>query len=61
MRGGADEFVHGLGSFLRDPRNTSVQPGKIVGDVLGVVAAARGFTDDGMRSIARRIMMELCR
>ena len=61
LRGGADEFVHGLGSFLRDPRNTSVQPGKIVGDVLGVVAAARGFTDDGMRSIARRIMMELFR
>jgi hypothetical protein len=53
--------VDRLGGFLRDPTSTSVHPDEILGDVLGVVAAARGFSDDGLRSIARRIMMELCR
>jgi hypothetical protein len=61
LRDGAGEFVDRLGGFLRDPTSTSVRPDEILGNVLGVVAAARGFSDDGPRSIARRIMMELCR
>jgi len=61
LRDGAGEFVDRLGGFLRDPTSTSEHPDEILGDVLGVVAAARGFSDDGLRSIARRIMMELCR
>ena len=61
LRDGAGEFVDRLGGFLRDPTSTSVRPDEILGNVLGVVAAARGFSDDGLRSIARRIMMELCR
>src|SRR5262249_53455795 len=58
---GADAFVDGLGRFLRDPTSASVQPDKILGNVLGVVSAARGLSEDGLRSIARRIMMQLCR
>lgn len=46
---------------LQDPKIPSVKPDEILNNVLGVVAAARGFSDDGLRSIARRIMMELCR
>jgi hypothetical protein len=47
--------------FLQDRKIPSVKPDEILNNVLGVVAAARGFSDDGLRSIARRIMMELCR
>lgn len=61
LKDGAGEFVDGLGKFLQDPKIPSVKPGEILNNVLGVVAAARGFSDDGLRSIARRIMMELCR
>ena len=57
----AGDFVERLGNFLQNPKNTSVQPDEILANVLGVVAAARGFSDDSLRSIARRIMMELCR
>lgn len=61
LRDGAGEFVDRLGGFLRDPTSTSEHPDEILGDVFGVVAAARGFSDDGLRRIARCIMMELCR
>src|SRR5262245_42845974 len=43
------------------PTSTSEHPDEILGDVFGVVAVARGFSDDGLRRIARCIMMELCR
>src|SRR5262249_31354422 len=56
LKDGAGEFVDGLGKFLQNPRIPSVNPDEILNDVLGVVAAARGFSDDGLRSIARRIM-----
>ena len=61
LKDGAGEFVDGLGKFLQDPKIPSVKPDEILNNVLGVVATARGFSDDGLRSIARRIMMELCR
>ncbi len=60
LKDGADEFVEGLGSFLHNPLST-VQPGKLINNVLGVVAAARGFSDDELPSIIRRIIMKLCR
>lgn len=50
---GAHEFVDGV---VR-----AVQPGKLVNNVLGVVAAARGFSDDQRPRIIRRIIMSLCR
>ena len=61
LKDDAGDFVERLGKFLQDPKSTSVQPDEILANVLGVVAAARGFSDDSLRSIARRIMMELCR
>jgi len=60
LRDGADEFVEGVGRFLRDPKS-AVQPGKILNNVLGVVAGARGFSDAQLPSIIRRIIMNLCR
>ena len=56
----AQNFVEDLGKALRDPKSV-VKPDKILANVLGVAAAARGFSDDRMRSIARRIIMDLCR
>lgn len=72
----AQTFVQGLNDFLQDPKNTievgaheivdgvvrSVQPGKLLNNVLGAVAAARGISDvQKQRSISRRIIMSLCR
>lgn len=56
----AHDFVKGLGRFLRDPKS-AVHPDKILASVLGVAAAAHGFSDDRLRSIARHIIMDLCR
>jgi hypothetical protein len=61
LKDDAGDFVERLGQFLRDPKSTSVQPDEFLANVLGVVAAVRGFSNDRLRSIARRIMMDLCR
>ena len=58
---GAQDFVEGLAKFLQDPKSVSVQPDEILANVLSVAAAARGFSDDRMRSIAHYIIMKLCR
>ncbi|MGB9657723.1 MAG: hypothetical protein WCB75_21270 [Pseudolabrys sp.] len=60
LKDGAQDFVEGLGKFLQDPKSVSVQ-NEILANVLGVAAAARGFSDDRMRSIAHYIIMKLCR
>ena len=49
------------GKFFQDPKSVSVQPDEILANVLSVAAAARGFSDDRMRSIAHDIIMKLCR
>jgi hypothetical protein len=51
--------AEGVVSFLRDPRQ-AVQPDKILNNVLGAVAATRGFSNDQLPSIIRRIIMRLC-
>ena len=56
----AHDFVEGLGRFLHDTKS-AVHPDKILASVLGVAAAAHGFSDDQLRSIARHIIMDLCR
>ena len=61
LKDGAQDFVEGLGKFLQDPKSVSVQPDEILANVLSVAAAARGFSDDRMRSIAHYIIMKLCR
>jgi hypothetical protein len=61
LKDGAQDFVEGLAKFLQDPKSVSVQPDEILANVLGVAAAARGFSDDRMRSIAHYIIMKLCR
>jgi hypothetical protein len=60
LKDGAQDFVEGLGKFLNDPKS-AVKPGEILGNALGVAAAARGFSEDRLRSISRRIIMDLCR
>jgi len=60
LKDDAHDFVERLGRFLQDPKS-AVQPDKILANALGVAAAARGFSDDRLRSIARRIIMDLCR
>jgi hypothetical protein len=60
LKDGAQDFVEGLGKFLKDPKS-AVKPGEILGNALGVAAAARGFSEDRLRSISRRIIMDLCR
>jgi hypothetical protein len=61
LEDGADEFVEGLVSVLRGIPRKPVRPDKILNNVLGVVAAARGFSDDQRPRIIRRIIMSLCR
>src|SRR5262249_18755774 len=51
LRDGADAIVDGLVRFLSAPTSATVQPAKILGNVLGVVSAARGLSEDGLRSI----------
>jgi hypothetical protein len=60
LKDDAQDFVERLGRFLQDPKS-ALQPDKILANALGVAAAARGFSDDRLRSIARRIIMDLCR
>jgi hypothetical protein len=60
LKDDAQDFVERLGRFLRDPKS-AVQPDKILANALGVAAAAQKFSDDRLRSIARRIIMDLCR
>jgi len=60
LKDGADKFTERLRSVLHEPRS-AVRPGQLLNNVLGVVAAARGFSDDQLPSIIRRIIMSLCR
>lgn len=59
LKDGAGDFVEGLESFLKNPAS-AVQPGKLLNNVLGVVAAAQQFSNDRQRSIMRHIIMRLC-
>jgi hypothetical protein len=59
LKDGAGDFVEGLESFLKNP-TSAVQPGELLNNVLGVVAAAQQFSNDRQRSIMRHIIMRLC-
>jgi hypothetical protein len=55
------EFLDRLRDFRRDPQGNLPHADAIFGDVLGAVAAARGMIPEKSRSIARQIMMSLCK